>query len=451
MFISKNPTTEEVIFTQDFITNDQLNGVLTSLSTNYFVWKKMSISERKTFLPALISYLEKKEAELALLITQEIGKPIAQSRGEIQKCVQLCKHYDAHIEEYLKEENIISENKISKLVFDPTGIILGVMPWNFPFWQVFRFVVPTILAGNVVLLKHAPNAGLCGLELEKIFHEIGLKAFYSNVFIDHTQCEEVLKFKTVAGVSLTGSTSAGASIAALASKYLKPQVLELGGSDVFIVDEHVKIEEVAEQALIGRLQNNGQSCIAAKRFLIHENVYETFKNTLINLLQTKIIGDPFDESIAIGPLARKDLKDSLEAQLLCGVEQGAKLLYRNNTIPKTGFFTSIDVYEVVDAHNSLFKEEVFGPAFVLKSVKNIDEAIAIANDSDYGLSASFWSDSEIIKDKVCKEIESGAVFINKISRSESGLPFGGIKQSGWGKELGKAGARSFVNKKLIVG
>lgn len=450
MFISTNPVTEEVIFEFQLNKNSEILEDLTKAHQSYCSWKKLSIENRISFIPKLIQALEKNKRSFAKNISLEVGKPIVQSIAEIEKCILLCEYYFQNSQELLANQVFESEWKESKIIYQPLGIILGIMPWNFPFWQVFRFAIPTIISGNVVFLKHAPNVGRCAQEIEMLFINAGLEGVYTNIFIENEQCELILSDRRVAGVSLTGSSKAGSIVASLAAKYLKPQVLELGGSDVFVLDESANLDQAIENAVITRTQNSGQSCIAGKRFLVHENVYSLFLNKLTDKLKTIKIGDSLSTETNIGPLARKDLKQLFETQIAKGKAQGAKLLFQMKSQQEKGFFVDLEVLEIENLGNILFQEEIFGPCFVLKKIKSFAESIEIANNSIYGLSASVWTNSIENQNEAIESIESGAVFINKMSKSEPRFSFGGIKDSGYGRELGEEGLKSFVNKKLVL-
>lgn len=450
MFISSNPTTEQQLFSDNIVSDDQLKVLIENSEQGFLENKTLTIEQRIVKVRQLIEVLKIQKRALAELMTREIGKPIAQSLAEIEKCISLCSHYAEKAEDYLSPTEIESEYICSKIYYQPLGVILGIMPWNFPFWQVFRFAVPSFLAGNAVIIKHAPNVGMSAKALQEVFDAANFGCVYQNAVASTKQCEEMIESRTVKGVSLTGSCKAGSVVAALAGANLKPQVLELGGSDVFIVNDSTELKALVKTAVMARLQNNGQSCIAAKRFLIQEELFEEFNQLLIHELEDANIGDPFLETTVVGPLARTDLKLGFEKQVRKAEQEGARLVYRKKHGQEKGCFVDISVFEVTDVSSVLMKEELFGPCFVLKSYQNIEEAIVVANTSDFGLSASVWTNDQQVKQRCIEGIASGAVFINQMSKSDPSMPFGGIKDSGYGRELGEAGIRSFVNEKLVV-
>ncbi len=450
MFISTNPSTNDAIFSKSFLSDTELNTKLTDSAMAYCHWKNESLIFRIAKISKLINMLESNLDFYSDLVTHEMGKPKEQSKSEILKCVELCIHFQLNAEKYLASKFVNLSSSESRIIYQPLGVVLGVMPWNFPFWQVFRFAIPTILAGNTVLVKPAPNVGLCAESIQNIFNEAGLGAVYSTLFISVNQITDLIKNPKIVGVSFTGSTASGKIIAKQAAENLKPQVLELGGNDVFIVDKELNIKDVIKQAIHARLQNNGQSCIAAKRFLIHTAVYDSFKLELVTQLSNLKIGNPAYSSTNVGPLAREDLKEQYNSQLSAGKKTGAKLIFSLEHKQQKGFFVNLEVLEIEDTSNILFQEEIFGPCFVLKSVENFEESVLIANDSIYGLSASVWTQSIDNKNFAIQNIESGAIFINSLSKSNCGLPFGGIKNSGYGKELGEEGIKAFVNIKTVI-
>lgn len=414
----------------------------------FHYWKKTSIPERIIHLQNLKSTLEKERQHYAALITKEMGKPITQSLAEIDKCGLLCDYYSQNTEVFLQNKHIETESFESFVTYEPLGVILGIMPWNFPFWQVFRFAIPTIMAGNTVMVKHASNVPLSAQNIEALFLESGLPiGVYQNLPINSAKVAEVLAHSEIKAVSLTGSEAAGSAVAAQAGNYLKKSVLELGGSNAFIVCEDANLDKTVGIAVNARMQNAGQSCIAAKRFLIHESIFNDFTEKYKIAVSQLKTGDPMDAATQIGPLARIDLAEELEKQVRKSIEMGAEVILggkRNEAFFEPTILTGIT------AEMPVFKEETFGPVAALISFKTIDQAIAISNNSSFGLGVSiFTQDTNTIKDAIanCNE---GAVFINEMVKSDPRLPFGGVKKSGYGRELSEEGIKEFVNIKTVV-
>lgn len=451
MFISINPSTGQEIHRQAFLTDQELKDLLVTSQAAFQKNRATELGDRNSWISEIGEKLEATKHELAKWITTEMGKPMAQSLSEIEKCVELCKHYTQSSPQYLADELYQSENKQSRAVFQPLGVILGVMPWNFPFWQVFRFAVPTLLAGNSVVIKHAPNVGICAQLLQGLFAQNELfKGAYLNLVIPEQQVEPMLSSGLIRGVSLTGSSAAGAAVAKLAGQYLVPSLLELGGSNAFIVDESADMSKVLSAASVARLQNNGQSCIASKRFLVHHSRMEEFQQGLLNTLSTAQIGLPTLKSTTISALARLDLLTQFNEQVRQGEQHGAQCLMRKEHGQSAGFFADLLVYRTTDQNNPLMTQEIFGPCFVLYAFQNTEEAVAVTNSSRYGLSSTVWAENQEAKRFFIDQIEAGAVFINRISKSDPRFPFGGIKDSGYGLELGQDGIRMFTNKKLVI-
>ncbi|PTM04582.1 MAG: succinate-semialdehyde dehydrogenase [Bacteroidetes bacterium] len=408
----------------------------------------------ETILEARVAAIEKlahllraQKDEFAETISSEMGKIFPEAKAEIEKCAWLCDFYAEHIDEFLSDTIIESDADLSFATYAPLGVILGIMPWNFPFWQVFRFAVPTILAGNSVLLKPAPNCPQSALTIEKLFASIGLPAAsYQNIFASNEDVGSLIEQEAIAGISLTGSTRAGSAVAERAGKALKRQVLELGGSNAFIIMADADLQKAAQLAAQARLLNAGQSCIAAKRFIVHMDVYEDFLHALKAEFEHYKIGDPMAEGTKIGPLARPDLCDNLERQFTASMEMGARLI--TGGVRDGNFFTPTILADV-NPEMPVFKEEVFGPLAAVMSFKSTEEAIKLSNDSNYGLGCSLIGrDSEALL-KLVPQLKEGAVFINELVKSDPRLPFGGIKNSGYGRELAKEGALSFVNVKTV--
>lgn len=416
----------------------------------FSMWKRTSFTRRASVLDQAANILEDKSELYAQLMATEMGKPLSQGVGEAKKCAWVCRYYAEHGERYLTPSPRKSDASDSFIYYAPLGPILAVMPWNFPFWQVFRHAAPGIMAGNTIVMKHAPNTPQCALAIEELLLEAGLpQSVLQNVFFKNNQVAWSIADSRIAGVTITGSTTAGQAIATAAGKALKKSVLELGGSDPFIVFADGDIKEAAQAAVASRCLNSGQSCIAAKRFLIQDSVYNDFRDRFVDLMKKQVVGDPTKEGTEIGPLARKDLQETLHAQVKQSIEEGAQVLC-GGTIPDgDGFFYTPTVLENAPPDSPARTEELFGPVATLIPFKSVDEACAIANETDYGLGASVWTKEHSLAMEMVEELDTGSVFINGMVKSVPGLPFGGIKKSGYGRELSYEGILEFVNQKTV--
>ncbi len=451
MFISKDPYSGETFQSLDFQDNETTQKQIQLAEEAFANLGSLSIDERAGHLRSLALKLKSDVEELALIITEEMGKPIAQSRAEIMKCAWLCEWVAAMGPNMLKDELLFDMDGTKAFTRrDPLGAVLAIMPWNFPFWQLFRFAVPAVLAGNVVLLKHAPNVLRSALAMERLFIDAGFPQHsLQNLFIDIDQVESVLADPFVAGTTLTGSTRAGKAAAALAGKHLKKHVLELGGSDPFIVLPSANIDSTVMGALAGRFQNNGQSCIAAKRFIVHEDLKDSFLEALTSRLGQFRIGDPKEEDTNISCMARQDLKEDLEEQVNKSIEMGAKLAFQSEEKLSSPAYYPPTILIDVPVDSPAWKEELFGPVLSLTSYSSEDEMISLANDTIYGLGASIWAADTSEAEALISKIQSGNIFVNEIVKSDPRIPFGGIKQSGYGKELGREGLLEFTNSKTV--
>ena len=446
---SINPYTEKVIKTYNNHTSDNVNEIIIEANESFNNWKNLQLKQRIDIILIIKQNLIDDKLNSAKEITIEMGKPLSESLLEIDKCVWLCDYYINNAENILKNEFIKTEAKKSYISFEPLGIILGIMPWNFPYWQVFRFVIPTIISGNITLVKHAPNVTGCCLRISKIFSKnINYKIFESLVLEDK-EVKNIIENPLIKGVSLTGSDKAGSAVGKLAGKHIKKTLLELGGSDAFIVCEDANIRKAAKKAVMARMLNTGQSCIAAKRFIVHENIKDEFVNHLIKNLKSMAIGDPMLKDTQIGPLARKDLLNQLNQLFEDAIDKGAKIIYKMKNIPKNGYFFAPCVIENIDSSMQVYKCETFGPLFSIYTFKKQNDAIKLANDTLYGLGGSVWSKDIKNAENLAKEIYTGAVFINEITKSDPRLPFGGVGLSGIGRELGTYGIKEFINVKTI--
>ena len=411
-------------------------------------WCNLSIQKRISFLPQLAKLLLENKEEYANCITTEMNKPISQAIAEVEKCALLCNYYYENAETFLATKHIKTEASESFVTYEPLGVILGVMPWNFPFWQVFRFAVPTLIAGNTVLVKHASNVPKSAQLIQSIFEQVGFpKGCYLDLPISSSEVANIIANPIIKAVSLTGSEQAGITVATEAGKHLKKCVLELGGSNAFIILEDANLEKAVAIAVNARMQNAGQSCIAAKRFLIHQNIANDFISQFTKAVHELKTGDALDPKTQIGSLARVDLAEELDAQVQKSIQMGAKLILGGNR--KEAFYEPTILTEVT-TEMPIFKEETFGPVAAIVTFKNVDEAIKLSNQSEFGLGVSvFTQNIDVIKNKIT-DFNEGAVFINEMVKSDPRLPFGGVKKSGYGRELSEDGIKEFVNVKTVV-
>jgi succinate-semialdehyde dehydrogenase/glutarate-semialdehyde dehydrogenase len=448
VFKSVYPYTQELLAEYPLMDDNRLVQAISDASRAYLSWKKFEYSERASVLRGVAAILRRDQESLAILITHEMGKVIAEARGEVEKCAVTAEYYAGHSESFLRDETLIAGYTKSFVCYQPIGVVLGIMPWNFPFWQVFRYAVPTLMAGNTTLLKHAPNVCGCALALEKIFLEAGApKGVFTSLIIDTPAVEKILSSDIVQAVTLTGSEKAGSSVASLAGHYIKKSVMELGGSDALILLPDADMKAAVSVALQSRMLNAGQSCISAKRFIILKAALHDFVQEFTTQLKTLKQGDPFDKSITTGPMARPDLVNTLEKQLRDSVKLGANLEY-GGEVGGCNFKPAL-LLNVKKGMPS-FEEETFGPMAAVIEAKDESEAIQFANDSRYGLAGSVWTRDIEKGIAIAKKMETGAVYINALVKSDPRLPFGGIKKSGYGRELGRQGILEFVNAKTIA-
>ena len=442
-----NPYNNKPVFSYNTLIEKEVRNKLIISEKSYSNWKLTALKIRVKYLLNLSKVLKNKEQELAEMITQEMGKPITQSLAEVQKCAVLCEYYGQNVENFLQPQKIASDAQKSYVYYDSLGVILGVMPWNFPFWQVFRFAVPTIMAGNTVVVKHASNVMGCAALLETVFAAAGFpEGVYQNLAIESKMVEAVLADPIVKAVSLTGSEGAGSAVAATAGKYLKKSLLELGGSNAFIICKDADLKKAVPIAVNARMQNAGQSCIAAKRFLVQSDVYDQFIQHYKEAVAKLQPGDPMDPATEIGPMAREDLAEELEKQVQDSVRMGAEIVYGGK---RTGTFFEPTVLVHVTPEMPAFKEELFGPVAAVSVFETIEEAIQLSNTSSFGLGVSVFSEDTAGIEAKVHLFEEGAVFINAMVKSDPRLPFGGVKKSGYGRELSDTGLLEFVNIKTI--
>jgi len=447
MLRSIDPFSQELITEYSALSSEEVKGCLSNSWEAFLTYKKTSFKERSSLLLRIAEKLKTSEEEYAQLMTREMGKPIVQARGEIQKCGWLCTYYAENGADFLESRSVVTDASRSYVRYDPLGPILGVMPWNFPFWQVLRFAIPTLMAGNTVLLKHASNVSGCAIVLEDLFQSAGFpEKIFQTLLLPGSRVEEVLSHTNCRGVSLTGSGAAGSSVGALAGRYIKPSLLELGGSNPFIVLKDADLEFTLHRAVQARIQNNGQSCIAAKRFLIHQNLYDEFAERLQKAFERLKMGNPMDEETEVGPLARIDLAEELEKQVRESIQQGAMLLSGGT---RCEAFYEPTVLSNVTADMPVWREETFGPVAALMAFDSDEDLFAKARHKEFGLGASIFTGDANNAESMVQYFDEGAVFINEMVKSDPRLPFGGVKASGYGRELSKEGIRSFVNAKTI--
>ena len=445
---SINPVDNSIIKEYESYSNQTVETIINQSHEDFLLWKLLSFDKRRSILVKIAQKLKNDIEKHAKMISIEMGKPIKESRAEVLKCVWVIEYYAENASDFLKPETIKSDYSDSYIQYDPIGIVLGVMPWNFPYWQVFRFIAPSLMAGNTCVLKHASNVSGCALLIEELVSDISeYKSIFKTLIISSSQVENVIKNPHIKAVTLTGSEYAGSEVAMRAGKEIKKTVLELGGSDSFIVLEDADVDMAAKTAILARFLNSGQSCIAGKRFLVHENIYEDFIEKVKNRIEKLKMGNPLLEETDIGPLAKIKFSEELNTLVQSSIQKGAKCLLGGKM--KDAFYEPTLLIDV-DFNMSVFTCETFGPVFCVSKISNTEEAIKIANNSEYGLGGSLWT-KDIEKGKqIATQIETGAVFINDMTKSDPRLPFGGVKKSGYGIELSKYGIREFVNMKTIA-
>ena len=443
-----NPFTGKLINNFPEQSDQEVTSIIESQDHAYKKWKITLLEERSQLIAQLGRALKEEQESLAQLITAEMGKPITESRAEIAKCSWLCEYYAKNGAEMLDNKTVKTEARSSYISFEPLGIIFAIMPWNFPFWQALRFAVPTILAGNVVLLKHAPNVSGTSLRIEEIFRKAGFpEHIFRSVFIQADRSEIIIKHKSIRGVTITGSGKAGSAVASLAGKYLKKCVLELGGSDPLIVFEDAELTNCCQAATDSRMINAGQVCIAAKRFIVHESHFQAFVKEQKKAIEKLILGDPKLPETQIGPMARPDLAEHLQKQIDDSLSMGAKIICGGTPSKANPAIFRPTLMIDIQRNMPVYKEETFGPLAVVIPFKTEEEAIHLANDTTYGLGASVWTNDNDRARRLVEAIDAGAVFVNSITKSDPRLPFGGTKNSGFGRELSFYGITEFTNIK----
>ncbi|MEC4816770.1 MAG: NAD-dependent succinate-semialdehyde dehydrogenase [Scytonema sp. PMC 1069.18] len=446
-----NPATGELLKTFEPLKDSEIAEKLDLAQLAFEKYRKTSFQERAQWMHKAADILEQEKEEFAKLMTLEMGKPLKAAIAEAEKCALVCRYYAEHAAEFLADVTVKTDASRSFVKYQPIGIILAVMPWNFPFWQVFRFVAPSLMAGNVGLLKHASNVPQCALAIDEIIQRAGFpKGVFQTLLIGAAKVADLMSDDRIKAATLTGSEPAGASLAVASGKQIKKTVLELGGSDPFIVLESADLEVAATTATTARMLNNGQSCIAAKRFIVVEAVADKFEKLLLEKFQALKIGDPMQPDTDLGPLATPDILKDIDKQVQACVEHGAKVLMGGHPLlDRPGNFYPPTIISDIAPDNPVAKEEFFGPVAMLFRVPDIDAAIQLANSTPFGLGASAWTTHVEECDRLIEEIEAGAVFINGMVKSDPRLPFGGIKRSGYGRELSIQGIHEFVNVKTV--
>jgi len=447
---SINPTNGELLKEYAEYSTIEVEDIINEVDKTWHIWKNTTFSYRKNLMLNAANVLREHKTEFAITMSLEMGKPLSESLAEIEKSAWVCGYYAQEAENILADELIASDASKSFVSFEPIGIVLAVMPWNFPFWQVFRFAAPALMAGNAAVLKHASNVQGCAADIEKVFQLAGFSPnLFRNLVVKSNQVEKIIKNPKIKACTLTGSEYAGSQVAMISGKQIKKLVLELGGADAFIILKDADIDKAAKVAVQARMLNNGQSCIAAKRFIIDETILTDFISLVNKELDSLKIGNPLEKGIQVGPLARADLREEIHAQVDQTVKQGATLIRGGKFIEEKGYFYEPTIIGNLKPGMKLYSEESFGPVFSIFTFKNEEEAIQLANDSEFGLGGSLWTKDLVKAEKLARQIESGGIFINGLTKSDPRLPFGGIKKSGYGRELSHYGIKEFVNIKTI--
>ena len=451
MLKSINPSNGELIASYEEMTQKEVSAIISDVNSAYQEWRQTSFSHRSKLMKNAAANLQDRKEELGRLMTLEMGKPFSQAVAEANKCASVCEYYADNAERILADQIIETDASKSYVAYRSIGIVFAVMPWNFPFWQVLRFAAPALMAGNVGILKHASNVQGCALEIEKIFHDAGFpKNVFRTLVIGSKNVKEVIENPHVKAVTLTGSTPAGKAVASQAGAVLKKTVLELGGSDPYIILEDADLDQAITACMIGRFLNTGQSCIAAKRFIVVESILDEFRSKLLEAMKTQKWGDPFDEDVNIGPMVNIWSRDEVHEQVVASIKKGAELLVGGEVLDVEGAFYPATLLDNVKPGMPAFDDEIFGPVASIIPVNDEAEAIKLANQTPFGLGgAVFTRDIKKGERIAANEIEAGCCFVNDFVRSDPRLPFGGIKESGYGRELSEAGIREFTNMKTV--
>jgi succinate-semialdehyde dehydrogenase/glutarate-semialdehyde dehydrogenase len=448
---SVNPATGEPLGRFEELSDAELEARLARADQTFRTWRRRSFAERAALLVRAAEVLEQRKEHWARTMTLEMGKTFKSAVAEAEKCAWVCRFYAENAERFLADEEVKASATRSYVRCLPLGPVLAVMPWNFPFWQVFRFAAPALMAGNVGLLKHASNVPQSALAIEEVFRLAGLPdGCFQTLLVGSSRVARIVEDDRVVAATLTGSEWAGAAVASTAGKAIKKTVLELGGSDPFVVMPSANLDAAVSTAVTARCINNGQSCIAAKRFVVHDRVYDRFEREMVRRMQALRVGDPMDPATDVGPLATAAELEKLSQQVDAAVRDGARLLAGGRAPGGWGFYYPPTVLAGVPRASALYREEIFGPVAMLHRVRDLDEAIAVANDVPFGLGSSVWTNDEAERRRFVDEIEAGATFVNAMVASDPRLPFGGVKRSGYGRELAREGIREFVNVKTVV-
>ncbi len=447
---SINPATGETLRVFDSLSETQIEEKLARASEAFRSWRRITFAERATLMTRAAEILESEADRFARLMTLEMGKPLHAARGEAVKSATACRYYVEHAAHLLAEKEVPTQAMYSAIRYQPLGPVLAIMPWNFPFWQVFRFAAPALMAGNVGLLKHASSVPQCALAIEDTFRRANFpEGVFQSLLIEPDAAGRLIDDDRVAAVTLTGSEPAGAKVGARAGQKIKKSVLELGGSDAFLVMPSADLHKAIAIAVQARTVNNGQSCIAAKRFIVHASVYDEFESGFSDAMEALRVGDPMDPATGVGPLATQSIRDDLHRQVLQAVRDGARVLTGGKPVDRPGFYYSPTVLAGVPRTSAVYREEFFGPVAMLFRASSFEEAIEIANDSPFGLGSAIWTTDATERDRFLDQIEAGMAFVNGMVASDARLPFGGVKRSGFGRELGPYGILEFVNIKTI--
>ena len=447
---TRNPATGSVLQAYSVHSESDVDARLAAAQRRFDSWKSTTIADRATSMSAMAAYFRREKSRLATLMTTEMGKPIVEAEAEIEKCAWCCEYYAENAQRHLADEVISSNAARSYVAFRPLGIVLAIMPWNFPFFQVIRFAVPAIMAGNVAILKHAANVTGCGLELERVFAACGFpEGVFATLVVPGSEMASIIRDSRIAAVTFTGSEQAGATVAATAAGALKKTVLELGGSDAYIVLADADVAAAAQTAVRARFQNGGQSCIAAKRFIVHADVYEQFLTSFTERTKALVVGNPLERATQVGPLAREDLLIDIDRQVRATLALGATIATGGKRLDGPGSFYEPTIVAGVSMGMPMFDEETFGPAAAVIRARDTDHAVELANASMYGLGGNLWTRDAALAESIAARLQSGAVFINGMTASDPRLPFGGVKRSGYGRELSSFGIREFTNVQTV--
>ncbi|MDD2914083.1 MAG: NAD-dependent succinate-semialdehyde dehydrogenase [Gallionella sp.] len=449
-FASLNPATNQPMQTYASWDTQRLEQALQKVHHAQQVWAQTSYVQRTEVLFKVAAHLHTQRDRYASLITQEMGKPLREARAEVEKCAGVCDYYAQHAEEFMLSEPVESDAGKSYVAYYPLGVVLAIMPWNFPFWQVFRAAAPALMAGNALALKHAPNVPQCALAIESIFRECGLPEYvFANLMIEVDQAAEAIASPHVHAVTLTGSEAAGRKVAACAGQNLKKCVLELGGSDPFVVLHDAELEHTVNMAVASRFLNCGQSCIAAKRFIVVPQIADEFLRLFKEKVEALKVGNPINDDTQVGPMARADLRDELHRQVADSIAQGAVAVTGCRPVEGAGFFYQPSIMDRVTVNSCAWHEELFGPVAIVIRAIDEQDALRIANETRFGLGSSIWSKDTARAEQLAEQIQAGCAFINGMVKSDPRLPFGGVKASGYGRELSKLGMHEFVNAKTV--